>query len=719
VAGLAKFIKDVRRRRVLPNAALYVVAAWVTIQVADLAIDAGVIRWALRDVFAAAFLGFPVALIASWFYDITRRGVVRTPPAGTDSSFDKSLHKGDYFLFLVLVAVWAAGVFYIHTPAPVDKSIAILPFENMGNDPNNAIFADGMRIDLHTQLQNLHDLKIIERGSTDRIDKDMPLPEMSLRLGAAYIMKGSVERVLDKVRISVALIDAENERRTWSGSFDRDLTARNWFDIRDEISGAITENLQAVLSPAEQQRLVAVPTENWPAHQAYIRGMQRMAKRTVGSLAEAIDYFEQAIELDPNHALAYVGLADSYYLHALYARQPWGPVLPKIETAIEKALVLNDQSGEAYTSLANLQRLGGDPVAAEESFKRALEMSPNYATAHQWYGSFLASTGRKEEALAQKRKAQELSTQSAIISHDVALTLESLGRNEEAIEQWLDVIEIDAKFPNPYEGIGRLYWEVLARLDEAVVWHRKSVALDPDQAHAPTMLAMIYLDLGDVDRAEFWFKRSLQLAPEPYWLNASNEILHYYRGEADEATKYGLKVLKMDPRSIYTLAQLRTHDLKAGRHTQARERYERSYPELLQESEPTINDSNTNAAVDLALVLAGTGEQKRADMLLDHTLAFLRASREKPDDHEILDVLIYALQDKDDKAIAALTYILDKGWRAQSWFYLERDPNLDSIRDEPLFQAALKEFKAEMAAQLQRVRTMDANGQLVPIPDID
>ena len=719
MAGLAKFIEDVRRRRVLSNAALYIVAAWVAIQVADVAIDAGIIRWALRDIFVAAFLGFPVALIVSWFYDITRRGIVRTPPASTDASFDESLHQRDYVLFLLLTVVWVAGVYYIHTPAPVDKSIAILPFENLGNDPNNAIFADGMRVDLQTQLQNLHDLKIIARESTDRIDQGTSLPEMGLRLGAAYILKGSVERVLDKVRISVSLIDAESEGRTWSSSFDRDLTASNWFDIRDEISGAVTEELRAVLSPAERQRLLAVPTDNWPAHQAYLRGTQRKAKRTVGSLKEAIGYFEQAIELDPKHALAYVGLADSHYLHALYARTGDGELSGNMEAAIARALELNDQSGEAHTSLANLQRLAGDPAAAEKSFKRALELNPNYATAHQWYGSFLVSTGRSEEGLTQKRMAQVLSPLSAIISHDVAMTLEGLGRDDEAIAQWLAVIEMDPAFPNPYEGIGRLYWEALARLDEAVVWNRKSVALDPEQASAPTWLAMIYLDLGDPDRAEFWFRRSLELAPNPYWLNASSEILHYYRGEAAEAVKYGHEVLKMDPGSVYTLAQLRNQDLKAGRHAEARARYERAYPELLQDAEPNVDDSNTNAAVDLALVLAGTGEQKRADMLLDRTLAFLRASREKPDDHEILDVLIYALQDKDDKAIAALTYIIDKGWRAQSWFYLERDPNLDSIRDEPVFQATLKEFKAGMAAQLERVRAMDADGELEPIPDID
>ena len=390
-----------------------------------------------------------------------------------------------------------------------------------------------------------------------------------------------------------------------------------------------------------------------------------------------------------------------------------------MEAAIAKALELNDQSGEAYTSLANLQRLGGDPAAAEKSFKRALELNPNYATAHQWYGSFLASTGRREEGLAQKRMAQVLSPLSAIISHDVAMTLENLGRDDEAIAQWLAVIEMDPAFPNPYEGIGRLYWEAIARLDEAVVWNRKSVALDPEQASAPTRLAMIYLDLGDPDRAEFWFRRSLELAPNPYWLNASGEILHYYRGEVAAAAKYGHEVLKMDPGSVYTLAQLRNQDLKAGRYAEARARYEQAYPELLQEAEPTIDDINSTPAIDLALVLAGTGEQERADMLLDRTLAFLRASREKPDDYEILDVLIYALRDEKDEALAALRYIIDQGWRVQSWFYLERDPNLASIRDEPEFQVLLKEFQAGMAVQLERVRAMDANGELEPVPEID
>ncbi len=161
MGGIGKFIKDVRRRRVLSNAALYIVAAWVAIQVADLAIDAGVIRLPLRNVFVAAFLGFPVALILSWFYDITRRGIVRTPPVGADTSFDESLRKQDYVLIASLVAVWIVANVFVHAPAPIDKSIAILPFENRGHDPQGADLAFGVVLDLQTQLEKLQDVKVI------------------------------------------------------------------------------------------------------------------------------------------------------------------------------------------------------------------------------------------------------------------------------------------------------------------------------------------------------------------------------------------------------------------------------------------------------------------------------------------------------------------------------------------------------------------------------
>ena len=714
---IGKFIKDAGRRRVLRNAALYIVAAWVAIQVADLAIEAGVLRWPLRNVFVAAFLGFPVALILSWFYDVTRRGIVRTPPVGADASFDSSLHKRDYLLFASLAAVWAVANVYVYTPAPVDKSIAILPFENLGHDPSNAMFAFGIRIDLQTQLQNLHDLKIIARESTDRIDSDMSLREMGLKLGAAYIMKGSVERVLDQVRISVTLIDTEEERQTWASNYDRELTANNWFDIRNEISRVITDELKTELSPEEQERLETKPTENLAALQAYYHGIQRMAKRTVGALAEAVDYFQQAIQLDPEFALAYVGLADSLNLRMGYGGLPKDVELPKVEAAIDKALELDNQLGEVYATLGLVQWGRDDLAAAEVAYKRALELNPNYATAHHWFGVFLASLGRSEEALARLGKAQELDPLSTIINYAVGDALERLGRFDEAVAQYKTVIEIDPAVPNAYWGIGDIYWRVSGQLDEAAAWLRKATALDPGNPSGLAALGWVYLELGDVPQAEDWINRSIELGPESFWPNVTMEYLHLYRGEEAKALDVARKVLTINPTADITLAYLGNHDLQGGRYAEARARYRKSHPELLNKDAAKIDRTNFVGAIDLAYVLSKTGEQERADLLLDRSLTFIATiPRLGSDGYGISDVRIYALQGKTEKALAALRQAIDERWRISWWYYLEHDPSLDSIRDEPEFQAMVAEIKADMAAQLERVRAMEASGELTPIP---
>jgi len=311
-----------------------------------------------------------------------------------------------------------------------------------------------------------------------------------------------------------------------------------------------------------------------------------------------------------------------------------------------------------------------------------------------------------------------LSPYSAIINHDIGLTLEILGRFDEALAQYRIVIEIDPAFPNPYEGNARIYWQVLGQLDEAVVWFRKSAALDPAQASGPIMLAMIYLDLGDSAQAEFWFNRVLELAPGPYWPIAANEILNLYRGEEAKAFDSGRELLTIDSGSIYTLAHLRNDDLQAGRYLEARARYEHGHPALLQEDEPTIDGDNYVPAIDLALVLTKTGEQERADLLLDRTLTFLPSPRRQGDGYRISDALIYAQRGKIRAVLAALRQAIDQGWRESWWFYFDYDLNLDSIRDEPEFQTMVEEIKADMAAQLERVRAMEASGELEPIPDI-
>ena len=715
------FFKELRRRRVFGVAALYIVAAWVGVQVADQVIEAGYLRgWSLRNAWNAAFIGFPLALIVGWFYDISRIGIVRTPPVDADESFDKSLHKRDYFLFASLAAIWAVAYVFVHTPAPLDKSIAVLPFVNAGHDPENALFAFGIRLDLQTQLEKLQDIKVIAAASVEKIDKDLPVPVMAQKLGVAFIMKGTVERVLDQVRVSVTLIDAETEQ-AWRESYDRKLDIGNLFDIRDEIAGTITGRLQAVLSPQELESIQTRATENFDAYWAYLLGKKRFAKRTSGALAEAVEYFQQAIELDPDFALAYVGLADSYNMQTGYSGLPRVEQLPKVEAAIDKALELDDQLGEAYATLGMVHRQKRDPAAAEVAFKRALELNPNYATAHLWYAALLSSSlDRPEEGLARIRKAQQLDPLSAVINANVAGSFFALGRFDEALAQNKKVIEIDPAYPGAYYAIALNYWAVLGQNDDAVAWFRKAIALDAGRPHGHAQLGYTYLELGDVLQAEHWINRSMELAPESWSPNFIMQFLHVYRGEEDEALVYARKVLTMNPTHVVPLRNLRNHDLQTGRYAEARTWYERSYPALLNENVPTIAAKNYQAAIDLAYVLSKTGEQERADLLLDRSLTFITTiPRLGWTGYWISDVLIYAQQGKTKEALSALRQAIDEGWRAAWWYYLEHDPNLDSIRHEPEFQAMVEEIKADMATQLERVREMEASGELEPIPDVN
>ena len=198
------------------------------------------------------------------------------------------------------------------------------------------------------------------------------------------------------------------------------------------------------------------------------------------------------------------------------------------------------------------------------------------------------------------------------------------------------------------------------------------------------------------------------------------EPLYIHRGEEDKALDIARQTLMFDPAARYTLAHLRNHDLHTGHYAEARARYASSYPDLLNEDEPKIHETNYEVAIDLALVLIKTGEQERADLLLDHSLEFIQTiPRLGAAGFGIKDVLIYALQGKDEAALEALRQAVDQGWRTSWWLYLENDQNLDSIRDEPEFLAMREEIRADMAAQLEQVRAMEASGELEPVPDIN
>ena len=463
-----------------------------------------------------------------------------------------------------------------------------------------------------------------------------------------------------------------------------------------------------------------MPTENLAAYEAYLLGKQRMAKVNRAALTEAVAYFERAIELDPDFALAHVGLADGYIWLVGRGDLPLEEALAKAQVAVDKALTLDDRLGEAYNSLAGIKHDRNDYEGAEAAYRRALELNPNYATAYSWYANLLeiGNLNRPEEGLALLRKAVELDPLSADVIASVGYSHLFLGHFQEDLAWFEKAIEIDPSFARAYISIGEHYLFASGQLDEALVWFAKGMSHDPGLLGAPVYMGFLFLDLGDLDRAEYWIERSIELGPETYWPNIAMQLLHLYRGEDVRALDYGRKASALWPSQWPGLALLRDHEFRRGRYAEARALYEKAYPELLNEDDPKVVGRNWRAATDLALVLSKTGEQERANLLLEQSFRrFQTMPRRSPPD-EIREVKIYALRGDKQKALSALRQAIDEGWRSFWWYYLKRDPNLESLHGEPEFQAMVAEIEADMAEQLARVREMERNGELEPIPEV-
>ena len=734
------FIKELQRRNVIKVGAVYVVVAWLLVQIADTTFPILQLPdWTVTLVTVLLLIGFPIALIFAWAFELTPEGIkLEKNVVRSESITHLTGRKLDFYI----IGLMAVAIIYLvldnyvpekaspptiedvttSAPAEIARSIAVLPFRNRSASAEDAYFVDGIHDDILMQLTKLSSLeKVISSTSMEQYrDTNKSLPQIGRELGVATILEGGVQRAGDRVRINVQLIDAATDEHLWAESFDRQLTAENIFAIQSEIAIAVAEALQATLSEDEQQRLATVPTESLPALEAYFLGRQSLATRATDNLTKAADLFQRAIELDPDFALAYAGLADAYQLQAFYVGLPQDEMNAKSELAINKALELDDRLGEAYASLG-LLKLNTDPKSAEAAFKRALTLNPNYSSAHQWYCWLLDMLGRAEESLAHSKIAVELDPLSPTVNHTLGWSYVELGRYDEAMAQFKSIIALDPEFVRTYDGIGELYRQVYGQLDKAVPWFEKVVTIDPGNSNGLAWLGVLVLDLGDVEKAEYWIGRSHELAPDGFHANLAMHLLHVYRGEDDQATDYAQKVLDAFPREWsgrIAAAYLRDRDMQSGRYIEARARYATAFPELLTLSEPEIDGTNYGAAINLALVLFATGEQERANMLLDLSKSFIDTiPRLGFRGFWVSDVQIYALKGNTAAALAALRQAIDSRWRSLWWYYLKHDTTLDSIRGESEFQAMVKEIETDMAEQLARVHAKQVDAEVEPIPE--
>ena len=418
------FLQELRRRKVFRVAALYIVGAWVVLQVADLAFESwDIASSALRYVWLGAILGFPIALIFGWRYDITTKGIVRTPPADAGTQTDLSLQRTDHVILALLMLV-AAGVIYQLTIQISDtqssgiaeiikqeiksNTIAVLPLENLSGDPEQAYFVSGMQNALIAGLSRISALKVTSKTSTLRYrDTIESLPGIAAQLGVAKLIEGSVFRVGNRVRISVQLVDAQQDEHIWSETFEREV--KDVMLLQNEVAQAIAEQVEVTILPLEQAQLNSTESINPAAYEAYLKGQFHVERFTPQDMNLAAQYYQQAVDIDPDSALAYAGLAK---LCAFQAQ--WGLIKPQVAREsclppIIKALELDDSLPEAHFNYAaHMIWLRYNWEEGDAAFQRAIDLNPSYAEARQFYSHYLTLTGRIEEGTEQMRLALEL-----------------------------------------------------------------------------------------------------------------------------------------------------------------------------------------------------------------------------------------------------------------------------------------------------------------------
>ena len=554
--NLHNFFSELKRRNVYKVAVAYAVVAWLLIQAASIflpAFDAP--PWVMKIFIIVIIFGFPVALIFSWAFEITPEGI----KLESEIEPNKSIARGTgrkIVAVTIALAVVAAGLFVYqlvrsnNAVAPrqdasaarteaatvPNKSIAVLPFDNLSRDPDNAYFCEGVQDEILTRLAKIADLKVISRTSTQHF-KSAPedLPAIAKQLGVAHILEGSVQKAGDRVRVNVQLINAMSDAHLWADTFDRQLT--DIFAVESEIAKTIAETLQARLTGSEKIAITTKPTENPEAHELYLKGRYFWNRRTAENLAKAADYFQQAIGKDPKYALAYAGLADCHVLLPAYPGLGNTPrdELPKALDAARKAVELDDTLAEAHTSLARALASNLQLAAATSEFNRAIELNPNYATAHQWFGECLQSQGQLEEALAELKRAQELDPLSLVISSLYGFALDTVGKSNEAIAELHKTIEIDPNFGNSHGLLG-VVLEHNGQLKEAIAEYEKNNSLHED-AISLAQLAGAYFLAGRKEEAQQLWDKLKALSDRQYVPAYSMAVAQSSFGNKDESIR--------------------------------------------------------------------------------------------------------------------------------------------------------------------------------------
>jgi len=481
-----------------------------------------------------------------------------------------AIAAGSVLAVALLVTVWLAqskeGAVSSQQEASASSAgplqattVAVLPFENLGPAADD-FFAAGMTDEITSRLGAVSGVNVVSRRAAQRFaGSDLAMPQIGRELRAEYLLTGNVrwlESGSKRVRITLELLRAQDSRQLWTTTYDRVID--DIFAVQSDIAGQVIKALGVTPLERERRLLSAEPTENHEAYTLYLKGRYYWNKRTEENLQIALNYFQQAVDLDPVYSLAWVGIADTWIQRGWYSRFAPREAFPKAKSAALRALEFDSTLSEAHTSLAQIHlEFDHDWEAAERGYRRAIELNPKNSLAHHWYGGFLSAMGRENEAMAQAETARALDPLAPIIQTWIGLKHYFAGRYDAAIDEYLKALQLDRDFAPAYWHLGWAY-EQAGRFEEGIAAAERAAALDSGSLLYPTSLAHAYAKAGKHAQARATLARVMREAPTRHVSAYHVAVVHIALGDTNVGLDWlerafaeqspWIGYLKVDPR---------------------------------------------------------------------------------------------------------------------------------------------------------------------------
>jgi len=742
-SGQNGLFQELKRRNVFRVAVAYVIVAWLLLQIADLLVPMlSLPDWVARLVFLLLLIGFPVALLFAWAFELTSEGVRLEKHVDRDESIARDTGRKLDRTIIGVLAIALGFSMYINfrgeevadevrvdsNPAAVIEtvgraSIAVLPFTNRSANEDDIFFVDGMHDDLLTQLAKISSLKVISRTSVMqyRGETDKTMKVIGEELGVENLLEGGVQRAGDRIRINVQLIDADTDEHLWAEIYNRELTVDNIFEIQEEISEKIADALHAALSPGEQDRIADRPTQSLEAYENYLIGRQRFAMRGPDDIEEAIRHFQLAIDEDPNFAHAYASMAEAILVQYGWGTYSLEDILDRAKPLVEKARSINPDIGIVYNVMGGIAEYEGDIELAEQHYRQAIELSPSYSTPYVWLGSIRRNFyGDYDEALRLMATARELDPAAPLTKQNYAGQLAIVGRPAEALEIFRKMLRDDPRRMVPYQLAADILTYSFGRFADGM--RLAQIARGAvDITGQDIVLALYFSDLGDFESARIWYDSFAQDFPGSSYAEIIELRMLQTGGYLPGAAALATKMFRHG-RGAFDLPEvlraIRDYNITVGDESDSIAQYREYYPELFR-APPDVHRANIIAAVDLVLLLRKTDREEEA-------LQIARASKDIMKSMPrmtyyntglgLLDVELHAILGERDEAIAALTAANNAG--LVKFQDPERyHPNLANIAEDPEFQRLIGLLQDRVAAELEKIREMERTGQLARTPE--